>query len=191
MSRVFTESKIKLFIDYSRKESWDAIYNTIDTNDRYYFFSKRFHFILTLAFLVQKRKLNISRKSNSWITQGIRTSCKNKRVLSFISRHHNESQDFLLYLKKYKSLLRNVIRQAKIMKHGKDILNSNNKPKPMWNIVKNTTKPTRNLVENLVLKDHDREVNDPATVASLFNQYFYRIAAHQDFSHKIQHLIFP
>ncbi len=27
MSRVFTESKIKLFIDYSRKESWDAIYN--------------------------------------------------------------------------------------------------------------------------------------------------------------------
>ncbi len=51
----------------------------------------------------------------------------------------------------------------------------------MWSIVKNTTKPTRNLVENLVLKDHDRDVNDPATVASLFNQYFYRIAAHQGF----------
>ncbi len=37
-------------------------------------------------------------------------------------------------------------------------------------------KPTRNLVENVVLKDNDREVNDPATVASLFNQYFSRIA---------------
>ncbi len=67
------------------------------------------------------------------------------------------------------------------MKHGQDILNSNNKSKSMWNIVKNTTKPTRNLVENVVLKDHDRDVNDPATVASLFNQYFSRIAADQGF----------
>ncbi len=39
-----------------------------------------------------------------------------------------------------------------------------------------STKPTRNLVENVVLKDNDRDVNDPATVASLFNQYFSRIA---------------
>ncbi len=44
------------------------------------------------------------------------------------------------------------------------------------NIVKNATKPTRNLIENVVLKDNDRDVNDPATVASLFNQYFSRIA---------------
>ncbi len=46
----------------------------------------------------------------------------------------------------------------------------------MWNVIKNTTKSTRNLVEN-VLKDNDRDVNDSATVASLFNQYFSRIAA--------------
>ncbi len=46
----------------------------------------------------------------------------------------------------------------------------------MWDIVKNATKPTRNLVENVVLKDNDRDVNDLATVASLFNQYFSRIA---------------
>ncbi len=62
------------------------------------------------------------------------------------------------------------------MKHDQDILNSNNKTKSMWDIVKNATKPTRNLVENVVLKDNDRDVNDPATVASLFNQYFSRIA---------------
>ncbi len=46
----------------------------------------------------------------------------------------------------------------------------------MWDIVKNATKPTRNLIENVVLKDNDRDVNDPAAVASLFNQYFSRIA---------------
>ena len=55
MSRVFSKSKIKLFIDYLLQESWDAVYNTIDTNDKYYsFFFQRFHFILTLAFLFRK-----------------------------------------------------------------------------------------------------------------------------------------
>ncbi len=39
------------------------------------------------------------------------------------------------------------------MKHDQDILNSNNKTKSMWDIVKNATKPTRNLVENVVLKE--------------------------------------
>lgn len=62
------------------------------------------------------------------------------------------------------------------MKHDEDILTSTNKTKAMWKIVKNTTTTTRNTVENVVLKDNDREVHNPETVASLFNQYFSRIA---------------
>ncbi len=45
----------------------------------------------------------------------------------------------------------------------------------MWDIVKNATKPTRNLVENVVLKDNDRDVNDPATVVSLLTNTFRKL----------------
>ena len=62
------------------------------------------------------------------------------------------------------------------MKHDADILNSTNKTKTMWKIVKNTTTSSRKPVENVVLKDSDREVDNPETVASLFNEYFSRIA---------------
>ncbi len=55
-------------------------------------------------------------------------------------------------------------------------MNASNKTKAMWNIVKNATTSTRKCVENVILKDKNKEVKDPETIASLFNQYFSRIA---------------
>ncbi len=41
MCRAFTKVNIKLFTDYLMKESWDEVYNAVDTNEKYnLFFSK-------------------------------------------------------------------------------------------------------------------------------------------------------
>ncbi len=69
------------------KESWDAPYNAVDTNEKYNLFFSKLWIRFNAWFPLKKRKLNISSKSNTWITQGIRTSCKNKRKFYFISKH--------------------------------------------------------------------------------------------------------
>ncbi len=42
------------------------------------------------------------------------------------------------------------------MKNSQDILSASNKTKAMWDIVKNTTTSSRYLVENVILKDNER-----------------------------------
>ncbi len=36
------------------KESWDEVYNAVDTNEKYNLFSPSFQFILTRAFLLKR-----------------------------------------------------------------------------------------------------------------------------------------
>ncbi len=43
------------------------------------------------------------------------------------------------------------------MKNSQDILSPSNKTKAMWDIVKNTITSSRYLVENVILKDNERE----------------------------------
>ncbi len=63
------------------------------------------------------------------------------------------------------------------MKNSQDILSASNKTKAMWDIVKNTTTSSRYLVENVILKDNERETSNPEKVANLFNKHFSRIAS--------------
>ncbi len=56
------------------------------------YFSPSFPIHFNACFPLKKRKIKtFSSKSNTWITQGIRTSCKKQRTLYFISKHHNVS----------------------------------------------------------------------------------------------------
>ncbi len=68
------------------KESWDEVYNAVDTNEKYNLFFSKLSIHFNACFPLKKRKLNISSKSNTWITQGIRTSCKtNVRFTLFLN----------------------------------------------------------------------------------------------------------
>ncbi len=193
MCRAFTKVNIKLFTDYLVNESWDTVYNAVDTNEKYNLFLSKLSIHFNACFPLKKRKLNISSKCNTWITQEISTSCKNKRTLYFISKHHNVSHGFHVYFREYKRILEKVIVQAKIMKNSQDIFIASNKTKAMWDIVKNTTTSSRYLVENVILKDNERETSNPEKVANLFNKHFCKIASDltKGLKPKIQHHTLP
>jgi hypothetical protein len=72
--------------------------------------------------------------NNSWITLGIKTSCKRKRELFLLTRNNNKP-DLKQFYKAYCKILANVIKEAKKMAYNKRILKSNNKPKTTWNII--------------------------------------------------------
>ncbi len=79
------------------------------------------------------------------------------------------------------------------MKNSQDILSASNKTKAMWDIVKKTTTSSRYLVENVVLKDNERETNDPEKLPISSTNTFLelRLISRRVFSHKIQHLTLP
>jgi hypothetical protein len=84
------------------------------------------------------RKMITKTNDNAWITTGIRTSCKHKRELHLLCKYSN---DPLLknYYKFYCKILLNVIREAKNYYFSKQIENSKNKMKTIWNITRSWT----------------------------------------------------
>jgi hypothetical protein len=75
-----------------------------------------------------------SKYNNSWITLGIRTSCKRKRELFLLTRNSNNTT-MKQYYKVYCKILTKVIKDAKRMTLNKRIFKSNNKIKTTWNII--------------------------------------------------------
>jgi hypothetical protein len=74
-------------------------------------------------------------KMRQWITTGIRTSSKHKRQLYLLGK---ESSDISLikYYKQYCKTLPRVITEAKRLRHNNQLINSTNKMRTNWNIIK-------------------------------------------------------
>ena len=67
-------------------------------------------------------KANKLSNHNSWITSGIRTSCKHKRELC-IELRNNKKPTLRKYFKDYCHILSKVIKEAKIIEYDRHILN--------------------------------------------------------------------
>lgn len=80
-------------------------------------------------------RLNEEVKSNAWIIPGIKTVRHCIRVLYLISRNSNDPK-LKSYYKLFCRNLINVIKETKIANYKREILNSDNKMKTTWNIIK-------------------------------------------------------
>jgi hypothetical protein len=115
-------------------ETWEPVFDGNDVNQLFNSFLNIFLRIYYSSFpLIQaKSKMN----QNSWITPGIITSCKHKREL-YKELQNNNNATFASYYRDYTKILSMVIRKEKIIEHDKLILNSHNKLKTTWGIIKN------------------------------------------------------
>jgi len=68
-----------------------------------------------------------------------KASCKMKRSLYLLSRNCN-NPEVKIHYKHYCSILRKTIREAKRLYFNELIVNSENKVKTTWKIIKNSTK---------------------------------------------------
>jgi hypothetical protein len=102
---------------------------------------------------------------NSWITPGIKISCKHKRFLYLCTRN---SDDISLkkYYKQYCEILANVMKEAKELTYDNQINKSTNKIKTTWNIIKMET--NRHKRSTAMTNCH----NPP----EVFNNYFLTIS---------------
>jgi len=120
------------------EETWETAYQEHDVNSIFNKFLRVYLNIFEASFpIVYLNKHN----DNAWITKGIRISCKKKRSLYLLSRNCN-NPEVKIHYKHYCSIQRKTIREAKRLYFNELIVNSENKVKTTWKIIKNLTKNT-------------------------------------------------
>lgn len=106
-------------------EEWREIFVDMDVNYMYNKFLNIYLKNFNLSFPYQRKYIPIN-PTNSWITKGIRNSCKKKKLLYLLYRSTSNLW-FRSYYKKYCSILSKVILHAKKNYYIDIILKSNNK----------------------------------------------------------------
>lgn len=133
--RIFSMNKIEQYRQQLQNTNWDNLYEASDPNCAYDIFLSTLRNLLNLIFKPKIIKTSIS-KNKSWITKGIKTSCKNKRRL------YKKMVDGKISLETYKiysKTLKLVIREAKKNANINYLKTSVNKAKAVWSLVNNYT----------------------------------------------------
>jgi hypothetical protein len=115
-TRTIDDKSIANFQPYLREEARDSVYNSDDVNRMF----NNFHCILLRHFenSFPIRYKSYRTKHNDWVTTGIKISCERRRNLYIIYKHPNNSQT-KEYYKKYCSILKKVIIDAKKLYYNK------------------------------------------------------------------------
>jgi len=153
----------------SRNESWDNVFNNNDVNFMFNSFLNTFLRIFYSSFPLIRIK--IRNHKFSWLTVGIKTSCKRKRELFILLRNSN-NPDLKQYYKNYCKILGKVIKEAKKMTISKRISNSHNKSKTMWNIIKDLLGKQHCTQDILKLTTEANHVTKQHSIANALNNYF-------------------
>lgn len=171
-SRVINEESLKDFEAKLKNETWESVYDSDDMNSKFNAFHNTFLNIFESSFPVKYKNSQISK--NNWITQGIKISCKTKRTLYIQSRNSNDP-NLIAHFKNYSKILHKVILKAKKIYFNEIILNSNNKIKTTWNIIKKECGKFRSKEEIYTLVTNNSKTSDTTEIANIFNKYFLSI----------------
>jgi len=116
-------------------------------------------------------KANKLSNHNSWITSGIRTSCRHKREL-YIEHRNNKNPTLKKYFKDYCQILSKVIKEAKRMEYDRHILNSNNVMRISWKLKnKELGKDHKNHgIQSVII--NGTSTSNHQIIADAFNKHF-------------------
>jgi hypothetical protein len=109
----YTIANFQLILSH---ETWEPVFDGNDVKKIFNSFLNIFLRIYYSSFplILAKSKMN----QNSWITPGIITSCKHKRVI-YKELQINNNATLAFYYRDYAKILSMVIRKTKIMEHDK------------------------------------------------------------------------
>ena len=87
-----------------------------------------FRLSFDLAFPIEYKHENRP-PNKGWVTHGIKNSSKKMRLLNSLNKQLNLTEQTKLYIARYKTLYKRVIRQAKRRDNDNYILHTQNNPK--------------------------------------------------------------
>jgi hypothetical protein len=129
-------------------------------NTKFESFKDTFLLYFYMAFplkLVQSREP----PRNSWITQGIKISSKNMRFLSSLGKKATPMGILQVYISRYQTIYRRVIKEAKRRENDRYIFNAKNKTEAMWQVINRETGKTSHNNQQNELKYGTKQITDP------------------------------
>jgi exonuclease III len=166
--RKFNKASRNEFLTQLSYEMWDNVFVEQDIDTIFNSFLNTYLRIFNSSFL--KKLVMNNMKQNPWITRGIMTSCQYKRKLYLLIKTNDPN--LKSYFKIYSKILSNVIKAAKNLYYNGLILNSNNKTKSTWNIIKTMTGKSINNSEVQILNTEGKLTDNHQKIADSLNEYF-------------------
>jgi hypothetical protein len=139
--RLITRASISNFVAMLKDESWSDVYSHYGVDKCFSSFLNSFLIYFESCFPMHHTTKKLLK--NSWITQGIRISCKKKGSLYILSRNSN-CPLIKRHYNQYCTILRKVIRNAKRNYYNSLLMTAENKSKITWNILNNELGKVKN-----------------------------------------------
>jgi hypothetical protein len=134
--RHFNKNNTNKFIELLKRETWQEVTSLSEVNTKFEMFMCKINASFDKAFPLRHINNRNTTKAK-WITQGIKISSKNVRLYNRVKKQMSVPMSTRLFIAKYKSTYKRVIKEAKRRENNRFILQAANKPKAMWKIIKN------------------------------------------------------
>ena len=168
--KVLDKTSVQKLIKSLSIVSWEVVFSNDDINTTFNSFLDIYLKLIHSSFPRKRIKLNLVR-SKPWLSRGIKISCEKKKNYYQIQKYSKDT-NFNKYYKKYCKILKSTIELSK-KKHFDDlILNSCNKTKTVWNIVKTVTNKRNNHNKIVSMKINNNLTNDPELIGDNLNKFF-------------------
>lgn len=167
------------FLALLSKENWDEVYlNSYNADEKFSIFLQTFLHYFEIAFPIKVKIAKNERKPrNTWFTSGLKTSSQRLKALYKISLTGDE--EAINFYKKYKVTYKRLITAAKKMYNDSLLINSRNKTKTAWDIVKPNTKKTNKQTDISIKITEELITDEPTIVCNHFVNYFSSVSNHE------------
>jgi hypothetical protein len=166
-------SNLNTFITNISQENWSRCLKIPSSSKAYNCFFGRFHLRFLEAFPLTTIQSNSDsvRNRHCWLSQGLRVSSRNKRILFNISKTNNDPE-FHAYFKSYKKVFKNTLIAAKKLFNRKKITDSKNITKAAWDVVKREVglRKKNESCTNVVF--NGKNITNTRQICELFNENF-------------------
>jgi hypothetical protein len=170
--RIIDNNSTRKFTELLSYENWEGVFQDMDVHRIFNSFQNTYLRIFHSSFPIRKKFETT--KPKPWLTTGIKISCANKRKL-FLTYRCNNDPGYKSCYKKYCKVLSATIIAAKKKYYDEQILNSSNKTKTTWNIVKTITNNNRNSNKIVSMNIDNHPNSNPVTIANAFNTISLRL----------------
>lgn len=168
--RCYSDENINKFQNYLQSLSYAEIFSETRFEIAFSQYYDWFCLLYRLCFPLVRVKI-CTGKATKWISKGLKKSSKTKGQLRF-NYYKFKTRSAKSKYRNYARLLKKCIHDAKRKSNNKYMLNSKNKCKAAWNIIKTETDNSDAQEFIDFIKHQNDSITNPHDIASIFNDHF-------------------
>jgi hypothetical protein len=174
--RKFNKHNLCKFMCILDKCSWLDVTTMHEVNTKFEIFMNKLNSAFETAFPLTQKHTRVFKKA-TWITQGIRISCKKIRLYNTLRKYTTLSNRSNQHIINYNNIYKRVIKEAKRRENDRLLYRAVNKSKAAWNIINKELGKSSVVKHDITLSMQSAEITDQNIIANLLNAHFCNMPA--------------